>query len=63
MTQTDLFTESEQHAEQFELVKNQLNKETCLAQLKSLLQKNPSIQKIGQNIKYDLTILPIIIFN
>lgn len=55
MTQTDLFTESEQNAEQFELVKNQLNKETCLAQLKPLLE-NPSIQKIGQNIKYDLTI-------
>ncbi|WP_011608873.1 DNA polymerase I [Histophilus somni] len=55
MTQTDLFTESEQNAEQFELVKNQLNKETCLAQLKPLLE-NPSIQKVGQNIKYDLTI-------
>ncbi|STO54910.1 DNA polymerase I [Canicola haemoglobinophilus] len=55
VTQADLFAEPAQSTERFELVANQLNKDDCLAQLKPLLE-NPSIQKIGQNIKYDLTI-------
>lgn len=55
VTQADLFAEPEQSIERFELVANQLNKDDCLAQLKPLLE-NSSIQKIGQNIKYDLTI-------
>ncbi|AHG75738.1 DNA polymerase I (POL I) [Mannheimia varigena USDA-ARS-USMARC-1296] len=38
-----------------ELVKNQLNLTACLSQLKPILE-NAEIQKIGQNIKYDLTI-------
>ncbi|MBN6711784.1 DNA polymerase I [Haemophilus haemoglobinophilus] len=55
VTQADLFAEPEQSIERFELVANQLNKDDCLAQLKPLLE-NSNIQKIGQNIKYDLTI-------
>lgn len=38
-----------------ELVKKQLNLTACLMQLKPILE-NASIKKIGQNIKYDLTI-------
>lgn len=38
-----------------ELVKNQLNLTACLTQLKPILE-NSAIKKIGQNIKYDLTI-------
>ncbi|KAE9539107.1 DNA polymerase I [Ursidibacter maritimus] len=54
--QTDLFGDESQ-AEQSELalLPEQLDKKQCLAQLKPILE-NPSIQKVGQNIKYDLTI-------
>ncbi|QLB44856.1 DNA polymerase I [Mannheimia pernigra] len=38
-----------------ELVKNQLNLTACLTQLKPILE-HCGIKKIGQNIKYDLTI-------
>ncbi|HGO5853173.1 TPA: DNA polymerase I [Mannheimia haemolytica] len=55
--QADMFGDKEslesQPAE--ELVKNQLNLTACLSQLKPILL-NPEIKKIGQNIKYDLTI-------
>lgn len=54
-TQVDLFGESEVEADEIELLPNQLNKADCLAQLKPILE-NPNIRKIGQNIKYDLTI-------
>lgn len=55
--QTDLFADPEQHKSetQFELAPNQLDKNACLTQLKPLLE-NPQIKKIGQNIKYDLSI-------
>ena len=56
--QTDLFAEPEQHSQtetQFKLLPNQLDKADCLARLKPLLE-NPQIKKIGQNIKYDLTV-------
>ncbi|WP_443090221.1 DNA polymerase I [Basfia succiniciproducens] len=54
--QGDLFAESEQSSEsRWEPVAGQLNKAECLSQLKPLLE-NPEIKKIGQNIKYDLTI-------
>lgn len=52
--QGDLFTEVSTEL-RWENVPNQLDKTSCLAQLKPLLE-NPNIQKIGQNIKYDLTI-------
>ena len=55
-TQVDLFGESEAEVDEIEaLLPNQLNKADCLAQLKPILE-NPNIRKIGQNIKYDLTI-------
>ena len=55
-TQVDLFGESEAELDEIEaLLPNQLNKADCLAQLKPILE-NPNIRKIGQNIKYDLTI-------
>ncbi len=55
-TQVDLFGESEAELDEIEaLLPNQLNKADCLAQLKLILE-NPNIRKIGQNIKYDLTI-------
>ena len=55
-TQVDLFGESEAELDEIEaLLPNQLNKADCLAQLKPILE-NPNICKIGQNIKYDLTI-------
>ncbi|MDG6330336.1 DNA polymerase I [Glaesserella parasuis] len=55
-TQVDLFGESEAELDKVEaLLPNQLNKADCLAQLKPILE-NPNIRKIGQNIKYDLTI-------
>ncbi len=55
-TQVDLFGESEAELDEVEaLLPNQLNKADCLAQLKPILE-NPNIRKIGQNIKYDLTI-------
>ncbi len=54
--QVDLFGESEAELDEVEaLLPNQLNKADCLAQLKPILE-NPNIRKIGQNIKYDLTI-------
>lgn len=52
--QGDLFSEVSTEL-RWENVPNQLDKTSCLAQLKPLLE-NPNIQKIGQNIKYDLTI-------
>lgn len=55
-TQVDLFSESEAELDEVEaLLPNQLNKADCLAQLKPILE-NPNIRKVGQNIKYDLTI-------
>lgn len=55
-TQVDLFGESEAELDEVEaLPPNQLNKADCLAQLKPILE-NPNIRKVGQNIKYDLTI-------
>lgn len=39
----------------YELVKNQLDLTACLAQLKTILE-DEQIKKIGQNIKYDLTV-------
>ncbi|VTU06664.1 DNA polymerase I [Actinobacillus indolicus] len=55
-SQVDLFGESEAELDEIEaLLPNQLNKADCLAQLKPILE-NPNIRKIGQNIKYDLTI-------
>lgn len=39
----------------YELVKNQLDLTACLAQLKPILE-DERIKKIGQNIKYDLTV-------
>lgn len=54
--QGELFGETEASAStHFALVPNQLDKTACLAALKPLLE-NPEIQKVGQNIKYDLTI-------
>lgn len=59
--QVDLFGESsaeisaEKTAKSGQLLPNQLNKADCLAQLKPILE-NVAISKIGQNIKYDLTI-------
>ncbi|MGQ0286353.1 DNA polymerase I [Pasteurellaceae bacterium 22721_9_1] len=54
--QTDLFDEVPETTEmQWQLCPNQLDKTLCLNLLKPLLE-NPDIQKIGQNIKYDLTI-------
>ena len=53
--QGDLFAEPETRETRWELIANQLNKAETLARLKPLLE-NPEIQKIGQNLKYDLTI-------
>ncbi|MFQ1013997.1 DNA polymerase I [Avibacterium paragallinarum] len=54
--QGELFGETEAPAStHFALVPNQLDKTACLAALKPLLE-NPEIQKVGQNIKYDLTV-------
>lgn len=39
----------------YELVKNQLDLTACLSQLKPILE-DEQIKKIGQNIKYDLTV-------
>ncbi len=52
--QGDLFA-NEMDTVGYELAKNQLNLTACLAQLKPILE-NPEIKKIGQNIKYDLTV-------
>ncbi|AHG73481.1 DNA polymerase I (POL I) [Mannheimia sp. USDA-ARS-USMARC-1261] len=54
--QADMFGDDEAETEiADELVKNQLNLTACLTQLKPILE-NRAIKKIGQNIKYDLTI-------
>ncbi|RZN57371.1 DNA polymerase I [Avibacterium paragallinarum] len=54
--QGELFGETEAPAStHFALVPNQLDKTACLAALNPLLE-NPEIQKVGQNIKYDLTV-------
>ncbi|MEG9500172.1 DNA polymerase I [Mannheimia indoligenes] len=54
--QVDMFSDDEAETEiADELVKNQLNLTACLTQLKPILE-NSAIKKIGQNIKYDLTI-------
>lgn len=56
--QADLFMPPEQNITEqtaFELIPEQLEKTRCLNQLKPILE-NPKIKKIGQNIKYDLTI-------
>ncbi|EIJ68085.1 DNA polymerase I [Pasteurella bettyae] len=54
--QGDLFAETEASDElTWAPIPNQLNKTECLQQLKAILE-NPEIQKIGQNIKYDLSI-------
>lgn len=50
--QSDLFADDEP---QIGLLPNQLNLHETLTALKPILE-NPQIQKIGQNIKYDLTI-------
>ena len=52
--QGDLFAESTATLG-YELVKNQLDLTACLAQLKPILE-DEQIKKIGQNIKYDLTV-------
>ena len=52
--QGDLFAENTA-TECYELVKNQLDLTACLAQLKPILE-DEQIKKIGQNIKYDLTV-------
>ena len=53
--QGDLFAEPEAGEMHWELRPEQLNKTETLARLKPLLE-NAEIQKIGQNLKYDLTI-------
>ena len=52
--QGDLFVESTATV-CYELVKNQLDLTACLSQLKPILE-DEQIKKIGQNIKYDLTV-------
>ncbi|WP_410686924.1 DNA polymerase I [Avibacterium paragallinarum] len=54
-SQGDLFGIAEATETCFERVPSQLDKQQCLATLKSLLE-NPQIEKVGQNIKYDLTV-------
>ena len=55
--QSDLFAEpaEAETTTSFELAKNQLNLTACLTELKLLLEST-DVKKIGQNIKYDLTI-------
>ena len=54
--QADLFAEPEVTEENvFALAPNQLDKTDCLRRLQPLLE-NPQIKKIGQNIKYDITV-------
>ena len=55
--QSDLFSEPAEveSTTSFELAKNQLNLTACLSELKPLLE-SIDVKKIGQNIKYDLTI-------
>ena len=52
--QGDLFAENTANVS-YELVKNQLNLTACLVALKPILE-DEQIKKIGQNIKYDLTV-------
>nr|WP_314741111.1 DNA polymerase I [uncultured Haemophilus sp.] len=52
--QGDLFAENTATVG-YELVKNQLNLTACLAKLQPILE-DETIAKIGQNIKYDLTV-------
>lgn len=52
--QGDLFAENTATLG-YKLVKNQLDLTACLAQLKPILE-DEQIKKIGQNIKYDLTV-------
>lgn len=52
--QGDLFAENTTNVG-YELVKNQINLTACLAALKPILE-DKQIKKIGQNIKYDLTV-------
>lgn len=52
--QGDLFVESTATLG-YELVRNQLDLTACLAQLKPILE-DEQLKKIGQNIKYDLTV-------
>ena len=52
--QGDLFAENTANVG-YELVKNQINLTACLAALKPILE-DKQIKKIGQNIKYDLTV-------
>ncbi|MCK3657947.1 DNA polymerase I [Pasteurellaceae bacterium Pebbles2] len=53
--QADLFAEPQVGELEWKLLENQLDKSSCLAKLKAILE-NAEIKKIGQNIKYDLTI-------
>ncbi|MDG2943435.1 DNA polymerase I [Exercitatus varius] len=54
--QADLFAEPEASPQtHWRLLPQQLNKTDCLAQLKAVLE-DTDIRKIGQNLKYDLTI-------
>ncbi|WP_373817157.1 DNA polymerase I, partial [Glaesserella sp.] len=56
LPQTDLFGDAPDETEHTDsLLPNQLDKADCLRQLKPILE-NPTIRKIGQNIKYDLTV-------
>lgn len=52
--QGDLFAENTETVG-YQLVKNQLDLTACLAKLKPILE-DETIAKIGQNIKYDLTV-------
>ncbi|VGM95367.1 DNA polymerase I [uncultured Avibacterium sp.] len=54
-SQGDLFGSADVTETYFERVPSQLDKQQCLAALKPLLE-NPKIEKVGQNIKYDLTV-------
>ncbi|PJG83641.1 DNA polymerase I [Caviibacterium pharyngocola] len=55
-TQGDLFDDVQVSAPLVrERLPNQLDRADCLAQLKPLLE-DPAIKKIGQNLKYDLTV-------
>ncbi|MFZ7174145.1 DNA polymerase I [[Pasteurella] aerogenes] len=55
-SQGDLFAENKAVETSFERVFPQLMLADCVAQLKPLLE-DPQIKKVGQNLKYDLTVL------
>lgn len=55
-SQGDLFAENKAVETSFERVLPQLTLADCVAQLKPLLE-DPQIKKVGQNLKYDLTVL------